>query len=133
MESTSLCIQIVLFPLSEHFSYKNTSWFQCVWISDFLGKPGLHVSNCRILSEQVQVGFSHSNFSLELSTSGEMYALCTASSGKEGGRESCRWSKRRGERRKQIEEKGKRRRRGGQGRRREGVYLIIRLLLYIPC
>ena len=29
-------------------------------------------------------------------------------------------------RRKQIEEKGKR-------RRREGVYLIIRLLLYIPC
>ena len=36
-------------------------------------------------------GFPHSNFSLESSTSGEMYALCTASSGKEGGRESCRW------------------------------------------
>ena len=35
MESTLLCIQIVLFHLSECFSYLNTSWSQHVRISDF--------------------------------------------------------------------------------------------------
>ena len=35
MESIQLCIQIVLFHLSEHFSYPITCWSQCVQISDF--------------------------------------------------------------------------------------------------
>ena len=63
-------------------------------------------------------GFPHSNFSLELSTSGEMYALRTASSGKEGGRESCRWSKRRGEREMEEEETERGERRENERRTR---------------
>ena len=35
-QSTLLCIQLVLFHLSEHFSYLNTLWSQHVWLSDFL-------------------------------------------------------------------------------------------------
>ena len=42
MESTLLCIRIVLFHLSEHFTYLNTPWFQHVWISDFLLYIHLH-------------------------------------------------------------------------------------------
>ena len=47
-----------------------------------------------------------------------MYALRTASSGKEGGRESCRWSKRRGERKKEKE------RRRTREKKREGVHVF---------
>ena len=36
MESTLLCVQIVLFHSTKHFNYPNTPWSQCVWISDFL-------------------------------------------------------------------------------------------------
>jgi len=35
MESILLCIQIVLFHLSERFSYLNTPWSQHVQTSDF--------------------------------------------------------------------------------------------------
>ena len=35
LKRPQLCIQSVLFHLSEHFSYLNTPRFQCVWISDF--------------------------------------------------------------------------------------------------
>ena len=31
-----LCFVYKIFHLLEHFSYPNTPWFQCVWMSDFL-------------------------------------------------------------------------------------------------
>ena len=36
MESVLLCTQIVLLPLSKHFSYLNSPWSQHAQISDFL-------------------------------------------------------------------------------------------------
>ena len=63
-----------------------------------------------------------------------MYALRTASSGKEGGRESCRWSKRRGEREEEEEETDRkekgRRIRSRREKKRGGVFNYQTAALY---
>ena len=63
-----------------------------------------------------------------------MYALRTTSSGKEGGRESCRWSKRRGEREIEEEETDRGERKEKERRTREkkrgGVFNYQTAALY---
>ena len=80
-------------------------------------------------------GFPHSNFSLESSTSGEMYALRTVSSGKEGGRETCRWREER-EMEEGEAERGERKD-GGKGqeakreKRRGKLHALFSMLGYV--
>ena len=62
-----------------------------------------------------------------------MYALRTASSGKEGGRESCRWSKIRGEREMEEEETERGERKKEKGRRTRENIQLSDCMLYVQC
>ena len=55
MESILLCIQIVLFHLSECFSYLNTPWSQHVRISDYLTVLAKIITHSDILPCQVDI------------------------------------------------------------------------------